>query len=315
MSRFAPSPGFAGFPAVPEIPASRYASGPVPIRFEDVTQDGRLALEGLAPALGEVVWRKLLVGSPFFAAMRAHGAVPILTRVVLEGGDGPFSTVHPLEATGTYDVAHATNDAGAVERIMVDMWIDATLPIGRNHGPPPERAGELVHAGRFFGEHVLTRLFAPPEQRKVTHLEMDGAPMLGRKRAWVTPDSVATLPAGAVPLDDAMQIDPTPIAFGLAHTDTNHHVNSLVYPRLFEDAALRRFATLGKLKPPVLSRHVEAAFRKPCFAGETYAVALRTFTLDGRLGAVGSFVATADARSPEALARAKGHCFVRMIFE
>jgi acyl-CoA thioesterase FadM len=298
------------FPRMPEIPDDRRATGQVPIRFEDITQDGRLALEGLAPAIGEVVWRKLLIGSPFLEALRAHQAVPILTRVVIEGGDGPFSTTGPLEATGTYDVAHVASDAGEVERILLDMWIDATLPIGRNYGPPPERAGERIPAGRFFGEHVLTRLFAPPDQRKVTHL--DGAPV-GRRRAWVTPESVGALPDGAVPLDE-LRIDPTPIAFGLAHTDSNQHVNSLVYPRLFEDAALRRFATLGKLKPAVLSRHAEAAFRKPCFAGETYAIALQTFTLEGKIGAVGKFVSSADARSDATLAAAKAHCFVRMIF-
>ena len=63
------------------------------------------------------------------------------------------------------------------------MWIDATLPIGRNYGPPPERAGERVRAGRFFGEHVLTRLFAPPEKRKVTLFEVgNGAPLHGPAR-------------------------------------------------------------------------------------------------------------------------------------
>ncbi len=118
-----------------------------------------------------------------------------------------------------------------------------------------------------------------------------------------------------MPLEERMSVDATPIAFGLAHTDSNRHVNSLVYPRLFEDAAMRRFAALGKLKPAVLSRHAEAAFRKPCFAGETYAVALQAFTLGGRLGAAGSFVSSADAASPEALAKARPHCFVRMLFE
>jgi hypothetical protein len=307
--------GFPALPSSPEIPESRRATGEVPIRFEDITQDGRLALEGLAPALGEIVWRRLLPGSPLLRALHAHQAMPILTRVVIEGGDGPFSTFKPMEATGTYDVAHVANDAGEIERILLDMWIEATLPIARNYGPPPARAGERVRAGRFFGEHVLTRLFAPPDQRKVTSLDDGGVPLHGRRRAWVKPESVAELPVGAVPLDDALRIDPTPIAFGLAHTDSNQHVNSLVYPRLFEDAALRRLAAFGKLKPPVLSRYVEAAFRKPCFAGESYAVALRTFTLDGRLGAVGAFVSAADASSDGALARARPHCFVRMIFE
>ena len=308
------SPTASRFFESPEIPDSRRARGEVAIRYEDIAQDGRLVLEGLAPALGEVVWRRMLNRSSLLRGMQAHQAVPILTRVVMEGGDGPFSTLHPLEATGTYDVAHAASDAGEVERILLDVWIDATLPIGRNYGPPPARAGERIHAGRFYGEHVLTRLFAPPEQRKLTRLEVDGAPMHGRRRAWIPPESTVLLPEGAVPLEDALRVDRTPIAFGLAHTDSNQHVNSLVYPRLFEDAALRRFAALGRLDPPGLSRYVEAAFRKPCFAGETYAIALRAFTLDGKLGAVGRFVSAADARSEETLAQAKGHCFVRMIF-
>ena len=46
---------FPAPPVGPDIPDSRRATGQVPIRFEDVTQDGRLALEGLAPALGEVI--------------------------------------------------------------------------------------------------------------------------------------------------------------------------------------------------------------------------------------------------------------------
>ncbi len=283
-----------------------------------MTQDGRLALEGLAPGLGEVVWRKLLIGSPLLRAMRQDDALPILTRVVIEGGDGPFSTMHPLEATGTYDVAHVAksgSETGDVERILLDRWIDATLPIGRNYGAPPARAGERVRAGRGYGEHVRSRLFAPPDQRKVTRLDDEEKLAPGRRRSWVSPESVATLPEGAVPLEDAPRVDPTPIVFGLAHTDSNQHVNSLVYPRLFEDAALRRFAALGRLKPPVLSRYVEAAFRKPCFAGETYAVVLRAFTLGEKLGAVGAFVSAEEARSPEALARARGHCFVRMLLD
>ncbi len=302
------------FPEPPSVPEDRRASGTVPIRYEDIAQDGSLALEGIAPAIGEVVWRQLFTPSPVMKALREQRIVPILTRVVIEGEGGPFSTFHPLEATGTYALRHVANDAGDVERIVIDMWTEATLPIDRNYGPPPARAGERVRAGRFFGEHVLTRLFAPPDQRKVTRLEIDGVAMHGERRAWVAAESVATLPEGAVPLEDAMRVDPTPIAFGLAHTDSNQHVNSLVYPRLFEDAALRRFSELGRLKPPVLSRFVEAAFRKPCFAGERYAIALRAFTLGDRIGAVGSFVSESDARSPETLALARAHCFVKMVF-
>ena len=62
-------------------------------------------------------------------------------------------------------------------------------------------------------------------------------------------------------------MDPTPLPLGLAHTDANQHVNSLVYPRLFEEAVLRRLATLGK-PTALLTRRAEVAFRKPAFAGE-----------------------------------------------
>jgi hypothetical protein len=214
------------FPEPPSFPDERRARGPVAIRYEDITQDGRLALEGLAPALGEVIWRQLLPrGSALLGALHAHQAVPILSRVIIEAGDGPFSTFHPLDASGSFEIAHAASETGAVERIMLDMWIDATLPIGRNYGPPPERAGERIRAGRFFGEHVLTRLFAPPDQRKVTRFEIEGREAHGQRRAWVAPESVMALPEGATPLDEALRIDPTPIVFGITHTDSNQHVN------------------------------------------------------------------------------------------
>src|SRR5205823_12900006 len=56
--------------------------------------------------------------------------------------------------------------------------------------------------------------------------------------------------ASMMELDGARALDevaPDDFAetFGLVHTDSNHHVNSLVYIRLFEEAALRRF---GKLR-------------------------------------------------------------------
>src|SRR5207302_1510261 len=124
--------------------------------------------------------------------MRRQGIVPIFTRLVVQGEDGPFATSGPLEASGCYQLGHTRGAAGEVEKIVLDMWIDGTLPLGRNYGPPPPNAGTRVPAGRLFGEHVLTRLFAPPGERKVTSFDMDGAPMLGVERPWVAPESIAT---------------------------------------------------------------------------------------------------------------------------
>ena len=302
------------FPPPPDVPPEHRATARIPLRYEDVTQDGRLAMEALAPALGEVVWRQLLTGKPNSVALGKQGIVPILSRIVMEGAGGPFSTSKPIDASGLYELAHAVGPTGEVERLVVNMWVEAVLPIGKNFGPRPPRAGEPDVAGRLFGEHVLTRLFAPPDQRKVLKIELPGMPELpGRRLLAVPPASVMVLPDGAVPLEDTLEVDRSLVAFGLAHTDSNQHVNSLVYPRMFEDAAIRRFAKLGRLKPPLLSRFVELAFRKPCFAGERYGVALQTFALGDRFGAIGGFFSEADSAGD--VTKARAHCYVRMIFE
>ena len=111
------------------------------------------------------------------------------------------------------------------------------------------------------------------------------------------------LPAGASPLDDALLPDEAPLIFGLTHTDANQHVNSLVYIRLFVEAAQRRLATVGRpLK--IRSRAVDIAYRKPCFAGDRVRSHLRLFDLSGDPGAAG-YVSGDDG---------KPRCYVRVLF-
>jgi acyl-CoA thioesterase FadM len=247
--------------------------------------------------------------------MRAEGVVPILTRLVIEGTPGPFAVQGRLTAHGAFELSHARGASGDVERIFLDMWADVTAPIGRTHGPPPERAGEVTTAGRIFAEHVFTRLFAPPAERKVTRFDAPGVePLPPTQRETRALSAILELPPGAVPLDAALRADATPIVFGVTHTDSNQHVNSLVYPRLFEDAALRRFASHGK-STAVLARSIEIGFRKPCFAGETMRIALRAYLLGDKLGAVGVYVSEKDAASGSTLAAARPHAFVHTVFE
>ncbi len=98
------------------------------------------------------------------------------------------------------------------------------------------------------------------------------------------------------------------------HTDSNMHVNSLVYLRVFEEAALRRFSALGK-GAVVLGRTLDIAYRKPCFAGQTMRVVQQAFEHEGRLGIAAVLVEDGEAASPERLARAKPHAYVRITFE
>ncbi len=294
-------------PAMP--PDTPRAVGRVSLRFEDVTQDGRLVLEALPSALGPTVWRGLLDRSPAFRACYAHGVFPILSRFRLEGTAGPFSANGRVEAEGTYRMARAADG-----RFILDVWADLYAPIGHTHGPTsPE--GERVLAGRILAEQVLTRPFAPAGERRVTALDFEGAPVVTETRPSPPPfEAVATLPVGAVPLEDAPRLDGVPVVFGVFHTDGNMHVNSLAYLRVLEEAALRRFVELGR-GSRVLGRSIDITYRKPCFAGQTMRVALQAFELGDRLGICASLVDAATLVDGAPPPDARRHVFARMLFE
>jgi acyl-CoA thioesterase FadM len=344
----------------------------VALRFEDVTQDGRLVLEALPNALGTTVWRGMLTHDPFARHCFENGIVPILTRFRLQGTPGPFSAHAQLEAQATSRIAIAVrpdhaeayglgprpdqayglgprpdqayglghrpdqafgsgplpaqafglgplpqtrgNDAQSDARIVLDVWAELHAFIGRTYGATP-RDGERALAGRVFAEHTFTRLLAPPGQRRVSPLDVPGASAIGETRApSPAPESIASMPAGAVPLESALRLDPVPIAFGLVHTDSNMHVNSLAYLRVFEEAALRRFAELGR-GSSLLARQIDIAYRKPCSAGQTMRVALQAFEHEGTLGVRAVLVERIDGPGELTLTGGRPHTFVQMTFE
>jgi hypothetical protein len=282
------------FAATPEPPADvDWHQAEVPSRFEDITQDGRLQLCALLPGLGATTWRHLLA-HPDSKRLLEGGIVPILSRLVIEGGVGPFSAAHPLAARGAYAFTHTTDAAGAVERLLLSMWLEVRAPIGRTYGAPPDGAGTPALAGRVYAEHTVTRPFASsPEERRVQTADLAGVP--GPRFEAVAPASLEALPQGARAFDDAARTDAATIVFGLLHTDSNQHVNSLVYLRLFEEAALRRLAEHG-VRGPRIARRIHVAYRKPCFAGDAVRIELRAYEHDGRHGAVGSFVPEGGGR-------------------
>ncbi len=294
------------FPDEPEVSAAERATGEAALRYEDIAQDGRLMLLALPQSIGDVIWRKLLLHHPA-AHDPNHGIIPILTRFVLEGGGGPASVARPVSVAGRYQFAHTVGSDGAVDRILLNMWTTLTAPAARTNGPPPPNAGEPQAVGRVFAEHVLTRLFAPPSERKVLRVDAPGLEPVPRARwTWRAPSEVLLPPDGAAWLDEDFREDAAPIVFGLNHTDSNQHVNSLVYPRLFQEAALRRLAAHGR-PVTVLARRLEIAYRKPMFAGERAKILLRAFTVGAEAGAVGVFVS--EGASVE-----RPHCTMQIRF-
>jgi len=291
------------FPERPALPPDQQSVASMHLRYSDVSQDGRLNVLAVTHGTGPAIWGPLLAGRPITEAIAKRGAIPILSRLIIEGGEGPIPVAPPVELRGAYQLAHTADAAGAVERIVMNFWLDVRARRGRDHGQPTPGTGEPLLAGRCFCEHVFTRLFAPPAERKVLRLDFPGVPAVPPDRyEWRPLEELLALPAGAEPLEADLSLDPTGVVFGLDHTDSNQHVNSIVYPTLFIDAALRRLAALGR--PTALHcRRLEIAYRKPCFAGDRVRVTLRAFTLGGAHGAALALMPEAGEGRPYAAAQ------------
>lgn len=299
------------FPEEPEVPEVQRAKGALSVRYEDVSQGGKLLLDAMPVVLGPSAWQAVHAHGTSMA-LGADGIIPILSRFVLEGGAGPLSVWRPVEGDGRFQLAHTVGANGAVERLVLNMWCRVYGEAGRTHGAQPKNAGERILAARIFAEHVLTRPFGPPDKRKVSRIDVPGLPEVPPDRyAWRPPEASAELPPGAKWLDDAFSLDTTPVVFGLDHTDSNQHVNSLVYPRLFVEAALRRLWDHGR-RTPLIARRAEIAFRKPSFAGERVRVALRAFADEKEVGV--STILVSDEEASRPLSDARPRVFARIWF-
>jgi hypothetical protein len=224
-------------------------SAVVQVRYEDVAQDGRVTVHGMPHALGEVTWPAVMA-RPEAAVLAREGIVPILVRLQVTGTDAGVSAVRPLRGVGRVHHWTARSPDGSVDRIVLTMEVELYGRPGSTHGPYDPHAEEVL-VGTVLADHVFTRPFAPPGQRRVVELPIGVPPEVGHLRRMEDLGA-----GGADPLPDA------PVTFGVMHTDSNHHVNSLVYPRLFEEAAVR-----DQPGRP-LARHYEIVWRKPFFAGD-----------------------------------------------
>jgi hypothetical protein len=276
-------------PGIPPLPPARDAGqdgAPVRVlpRYEDITEDGRFQLTALMPGLSAAVWRALLLGLPAIEAMRAQGILPILSRLVMVAEDRPASVSEAVEYRGSFRFAR---EAGG-PRLFANMWVEARAPIASTLGPAPAADAPYALLGRVFAEHVITRPFAPPDQRRVTRLDVPGLPPIpDDEHPFEPPEALLARADG--PLDDLGDL-----LFGAMHTDSNQHVNSMVYPRAFEEAAVRRLLQSGTAPAPqrLLARALELRWRRPFFAGERAAIGARF------LGGAGAGVRAIGAFAP-----------------
>ena len=161
-------------------------------------------------------------------------------------------------------------------------------------------------AGQAFAEHTFTRLFAPPDQRRVVSLAgIEGYPEVPPAHyAQPAPRSAADAPDGAT-WHDELAADPVETRFTLDQTDANQHVNSHVYLRLVLDAFQRRLALAG-FPAQLRSKAIDIAYRKPSFVGDRIRAHLRTFTCGDAVGGAGFFAGPGEEDKPR--------CYIRVVF-
>ncbi len=271
-------------------------------RYEDLTQDGHAKLTALPAALGRACFAELWPRHPL-AQVHQAGIRAILSRLEIEVEPAAARLLGTFEGRGHLRLAHERDGNDQVRALFLNAEVSVWATARR------ARDGEAkpVRIGRVFGDHVFTRPHADRASRKVLAFDVPGYPALPSLR-YARPklDETVRVNAKARALDPDFSADIAPWAFGLTHTDGNQHVNSLVYVRLFEDAALRRLAMLGR-STAVLARKVEINYRKPCFAGDQLTCMLRAYATRE-----GDVVVGYVAEPGESLARAR--CAVRMHF-
>lgn len=281
---------FVDFPDPPEVSGIQLGHGQTRLRFEDVARDGRLRLEGIWPAIGPILWGKMEVANALLR-LGGDGVRAVLTYVQLDGGNDPVSVRALCEQEVRWRLGKTLDEAGQTTRILFDTWLLSSAPRGvpGNPGAAPA-SDERVCVARAYGQHVFTKPAAPPGQHRVTQID---DPLLSgiavTESSFREPRALLGLPPGAVALDPTPRPDAAPIVFGLCHTDGNQHVNFLSYPRLAEEAALRRFAELGR-DPRRLARRAEVSYRKPCFDGDVVRMQIQAFESDDEIGVVVAFL-------------------------
>lgn len=262
-------------------PGQDGGSASIAPRYEDITQDARIQLTALMPGLGAAIWRALLSEIPAIETFRSQGILPILSRLVVACEDRPVSVSVPIRYEGSFRFARQKDG----DRIFANMWLTASAPLATTIGPPPAKDAPYELVGRVFAEHVVTRPFAPKDQRRVTRLDAPGVPPVPHHE-HVFEGADGLIARASSPLEDLGDT-----VFAMMHTDSNQHVNSLVYPRVFEEACTRKMMQDACISAPqLLSRAAELRFRRPFFAGERARIGASFAPAEGaKMAAIGAF--------------------------
>jgi hypothetical protein len=275
------------YPKEPDLPENDGGEETAALRYDDVMQDGRLRLDAVWRPVGRLIWSRPEPSRVL--AKLGEGVGTVLARAVFEATEVRVPARAPVRTRAWFRFEHTLGGDGKVDRIQFNTWIRSTI-LG-DETPEPLLA-------RAYGQRVFTRLGSKSGERSVTRLEGLGTNGVPQHRGeWFPARALLDIPPGAVLLDRAPRVDPGRIVFGLSHTDGNHHVNFLAYPRFIEEAALGRFVDLG-IGAKIAARQVEIRYRKPSFAGDTLKLVLQAYRNDDALGVIAAVIED-DGGQPE----------------
>lgn len=246
-------------------------SGEAHYLFEDLTEHGAIKLDSLLRICAPVHW-PLFQKSLFSADYRARtGMAGIIYFMELEASDRRAAM--PRSAPATVDVTMTLGrSAGDDPRIISrgEMVLTCAGATGRFDPRPDTR--NPVTAGRMRLDHVLTRITAPPDQRRVRELPAD----LGFSK---------NLPDRILPFHTAEEILRPPEPFSVKgseyrdlrakfwaynRTDPNEHVHAMDYVRAAEDLATDALALEGEPPEKWFFSRASVLYKRPMFTGNAH---------------------------------------------
>jgi hypothetical protein len=266
------------FPPHPELPENDAGEETTALRYDDVTQDGRVRLEASWRPMGRQLWTRPEPSRVL--GKLGEGVSTVLARVVMQATEVRVVPRSPMRTRVRFRFEHTANSEGLPNRILFNTWTESTVTDDDN-------AERLV--GRSYGQRVFTRLNQSNGDRAITRLEGIGDGIPPHRSEWEPVLSILDIPDGAELLDPVPRLEPSRVVFGLSHTDGNQHVNFLAYPKFVEQAALGRFVDLG-LGSKWMARRVELGYRRAAFAGDVLRVAVQAFRVGEAFGVVAALV-------------------------
>jgi hypothetical protein len=266
------------FPPPPELPENDAGEETTALRYDDVTQDGRMRLEASWRPMGRQLWTRPEPSRVL--GKLGEGVSTVLARVVMESTEVRVVPRAPMRTRVRFRFEHTANSEGAPNRILFNTWTESVVT-------GDDDTERLV--GRSYGQRVFTRLNPATGDRAITRLDGFGSGFPPHRADWDPVLSILEAPAGAELLDPTPRLDSGRVVFGLSHTDGNQHVNFLAYPKFVEQAALGRFVDLG-IGSALMARRVELGYRRPAFAGDVLRIAVQAFRLEDSFGVTAALV-------------------------